>query len=98
MKVGSSFLAAKIASSENKQNNLFLVTLFEYDERFAKFGVDFVFYDYNDPLNIPQERHKYYDLVLADPPFLAEECLTKTSETIKFLAKNKVILCTGTFK
>nr|KAG5693477.1 hypothetical protein BaRGS_006467 [Batillaria attramentaria] len=35
------------------------------------------------------------DVVLADPPFLAEECLCKTAITIRYLMKDKVILCTG---
>lgn len=39
----------------------------------------------------------FYDLVIADPPFLSDECLTKTALTIKFLAKKDIVLCTGTF-
>ena len=39
----------------------------------------------------------FYDLVIADPPFLSDECLTKTALTIKFLAKKKIVLCTGIF-
>lgn len=73
----------------------FSVTLFEYDKRFNVFGEDFIFYDYNLPLSIPREKSQYYDVVLADPPFLSEECLTKTAVTIRYLAKNKIILCTG---
>lgn len=72
-----------------------LVTVFEYDKRFSIFGTDFIFYDYKNPLNVPLERHEYYDLVLADPPFLSEECLNKTSQTIKLLSKGKIVLCTG---
>lgn len=74
---------------------MFIVTLFEFDERFAAFGNDFVFYDYKSPLNIPRELGSSFDIVIADPPFLSEECLTKTAVTIKFLTKNKMILCTG---
>lgn len=75
--------------------NWILVTVFEFDERFSIFGQDFVFYDYREPTNIPQDRINYYDIVIADPPFLSEECLTKTAETIKLLAKGKILLCTG---
>ncbi|XP_066250017.1 EEF1A lysine methyltransferase 1 [Euwallacea similis] len=71
------------------------VTLFEYDKRFAAFGPDFIFYDYKSPLSIHRDKSSYYDIVLADPPFLSEECLTKTAATIKYLSKEKVILCTG---
>ena len=39
-----------------------------------------------------------FDLVMADPPYLDENCLTKTSVSIKYLSKKdntKVVLCTG---
>lgn len=73
---------------------LFPVKLLEFDKRFAVYE-DFIFYDYNEPLNLPQDMEKSFDLVVMDPPFLAEECLTKASETAKFLTKEKIILCTG---
>ena len=69
--------------------------MFEYDQRFSKFGEDFVFYDYKSPLSIPKDLGSAFDVVLADPPFLSDECLTKTAVTIKFLAKQKIIVCTG---
>lgn len=72
------------------------VTLLEYDRRFEVHGPDYIFYDYNNPKEVPPDVHHSYDLVVADPPFLSEECITKTSETIKLLSKNKIILCTGT--
>ncbi|XP_018564060.1 EEF1A lysine methyltransferase 1 [Anoplophora glabripennis] len=71
------------------------ITLFEYDKRFAMYGKDFIMYDYKFPLAIPRDKSSYYDIVLADPPFLSEECLTKTAVTIKFLTKRKILLCTG---
>ena len=38
-----------------------------------------------------------FDLIVADPPYLSEDCLTKTSITVRFISKNesKVLLCTG---
>lgn len=36
-----------------------------------------------------------FDLVVVDPPFLSEECLTKSLQTTKSLTKQYVILCTG---
>ena len=69
--------------------------IFEYDKRFAKFGKDFVFYDYNNPLAMDRSFQEAFDVVVADPPFLSEECLTKTSQTVKFLTKKPIILCTG---
>ena len=70
--------------------------ILEYDSRFEKFGDDFVFYDYNKPLELPKEMEHCYDIVVADPPFLSEECLTKTAITVRFMTKNKILLCTGT--
>ncbi|XP_068754953.1 EEF1A lysine methyltransferase 1-like isoform X1 [Montipora capricornis] len=70
--------------------------IFEFDKRFAVFGEDFVFYDYKNPLDLPNSVKEHsFDLVFADPPFLSEECLTKTAQTIKYLTKEKIILCTG---
>ncbi|XP_011864411.1 PREDICTED: N(6)-adenine-specific DNA methyltransferase 2 isoform X2 [Vollenhovia emeryi] len=71
------------------------VTLFEYDSRFEIIGEDFIPYDYKFPLDVPRNMSGQFDLVLADPPFLSEECLTKTAVTIKFLAKKNIVLCTG---
>ena len=73
--------------------------VFEFDRRFAVFGEDFIFYDYKKPLDLPDSVTEHsFDLVFVDPPFLAEECLTKTAQTVKYLAKEKIILCTGKFK
>lgn len=70
--------------------------LFEYDRRFAAYGDDFVFYDYNEPLSLPGNvAARSFDVVLADPPYLSEECLSKVADTVKYLGKGKVLLCTG---
>lgn len=72
--------------------------LLEYDKRFSTYGPSFIFYDYKEPLHLPDSlSEKYFDVVVADPPFLSEECLAGMSKTILFLAKNKIILCTGKF-
>ncbi|KAM7406907.1 hypothetical protein PAMA_002888 [Pampus argenteus] len=68
----------------------------EYDRRFAAYGNDFIFYDYSEPLSLPASvAPQSFDIVLADPPYLSEECLTKVVKTIKYLSKGKVLLCTG---
>ena len=71
--------------------------LFEYDKRFAAYGDKFHFYDYKAPLDINRDLREKFDLVFADPPFLSDECLTKTMVTVKFLTKDggKIVLCTG---
>ncbi|CAL8111624.1 unnamed protein product [Orchesella dallaii] len=78
---------------ENAEN----VHLFEYDKRFQAFGSLFHFYDYSDPDNIPETCAGAFSVVIADPPFLAEECLEKVAVTIKKLLQEngKIILCTG---
>lgn len=72
-----------------------LVKLFEYDKRFSVYGSDYVFYDYNEPMKINEELLNNFDLVVVDPPFLSEECLTKSLQTTKSLTKKHIILCTG---
>ncbi|KAL0963579.1 hypothetical protein UPYG_G00308200 [Umbra pygmaea] len=68
----------------------------EYDRRFAAYGQEFIFYDYNEPLVLPEDlAPQSFDIVLADPPYLSEECLTKVAQTVKYLAKSKILLCTG---
>ncbi|XP_045149974.1 EEF1A lysine methyltransferase 1 isoform X2 [Echinops telfairi] len=72
------------------------VYIFEYDRRFAVYGEEFIFYDYNKPLELPARIAAHsFDIVVADPPYLSEECLRKTSETIQYLAQGKILLCTG---
>ncbi|XP_074917768.1 EEF1A lysine methyltransferase 1 isoform X3 [Chelonoidis abingdonii] len=74
----------------------FSVCILEYDKRFSVYGEEFIFYDYNNPLNLPRNLIPHsFDIVLADPPYLSEECLRKTAETIKYLTKGKILLCTG---
>ncbi|XP_023288232.1 EEF1A lysine methyltransferase 1 isoform X1 [Orussus abietinus] len=74
---------------------LLTVILFEYDQRFAVFGSDYIPFDYKSPLDIPRHMSSHFDLVIADPPFLSEECLTKSAVAIKFLSMEKIVLCTG---
>lgn len=68
----------------------------EFDRRFAVYGHDFIFYDYNEPLSLGASlAPQSFDVVLADPPYISKECLEKISRTIKYLSKGKVLLCTG---
>ena len=71
------------------------VICLEFDERFKVFGKDFVFYDYKEPLKLAPELREQFDVVIADPPFLSEECLTKMALSMKYLSKKNLILCTG---
>ena len=77
------------------------IYLFEYDSRFARLTPlqdTFVNYDYNAPLRYPSALRGKVDRVLADPPFLSDECLTRTAMTVRSLVKKegaKTMVCTG---
>ncbi|KAH8385769.1 hypothetical protein KR009_009429 [Drosophila setifemur] len=78
------------------------VTIFEFDKRFEAYGNDFVHYDFNCVENNPgylEAHHKQYDLIIADPPFLSSDCITKISKIITKLQRNpsdsKLIFCSG---
>lgn len=83
------------------------IYLFEFDKRFELMaGKDhFVFYDYKDPLNFNCSIRGKVDRLLIDPPFLNEDCQTKSSITAKSLLvspsnkkvdqETRLISCTG---
>ncbi|XP_019196072.1 PREDICTED: protein-lysine N-methyltransferase N6AMT2 [Ipomoea nil] len=72
--------------------------LLEYDQRFSSYGTEFTFYDYNKPEDLPLSLKHSYSVIVADPPYLSQECLEKVSETISFLlrsGKSYLLLLTG---
>ncbi|KAK5129758.1 hypothetical protein LTR08_002824 [Meristemomyces frigidus] len=79
--------------------------LLEYDKRFEVFGDDFVLYDFLNPLRLPAKLKGTFDRIICDPPFLSEDCQTKTALTVRFLARSwssvrepdglRLISCTG---
>ncbi|XP_053959138.1 protein-lysine N-methyltransferase CG9154 [Anastrepha ludens] len=75
------------------------VKIFEFDKRFSVYGDDFVFYDFNsaDENGYLEEYKDTFDIIVADPPFLSEECIMKISKIIKKLQKSstKIIFCSG---
>jgi hypothetical protein len=82
------------------------ICLLEYDKRFEVVGSDFVFYDFQHPLRLPPELKGRFDRIICDPPFLSEDCQTKTALTVRFLARDwaaphnsntglRLISCTG---
>ncbi|KAI9858664.1 MAG: hypothetical protein M1824_004245 [Vezdaea acicularis] len=54
------------------------VNLFEYDKRFSVFR-EFVPYDFEHPLRLPGELKGRFDRIICDPPFLSEDCQTKSN-------------------
>lgn len=80
------------------KNGRIALTLFEFDTRFASVHPqEFIHFDYNRPNDIPTDKHEKFDLIIADPPFLAAECLIKTAHAMRIMGKKevKMILCTG---
>lgn len=77
------------------------VLLLEFDTRFDVFGTEFQPYDFAHPLRLPAELKGSFDRIICDPPFLSEDCQTKTALTSRFLAKQwhqeglRFISCTG---
>ena len=64
----SVFLTLQKMNLENTE-----VILFEYDNRFAKYGDNFIQYDFNIPNKIPSHLLHAVDCVIADPPYLNKE-------------------------
>ncbi|KAF5823496.1 putative DNA methylase, N-6 adenine-specific, methyltransferase EEF1AKMT1/ZCCHC4 [Helianthus annuus] len=74
------------------------VQLLEYDKRFEQYGNEFTYYDYNEPLELPSSMKQSLSIIVADPPYLSQECLEKVSETVSFLKKpgeSYLLLLTG---
>lgn len=77
------------------------VKLLEYDKRFEILGSDFVPYDFAHPLRLSPDLKGYFDRILVDPPFLSEDCQTRTALTVRYLAKDwsqqglRLVACTG---
>lgn len=78
--------------------------LLEFDRRFEVVGADFEFFDFKQPLRLPAELKGKFDRIIADPPFLNDDCQTKTALTVRYLAKEwssdsdlglRFISCTG---
>ncbi|OQS00381.1 N(6)-adenine-specific DNA methyltransferase 2 [Thraustotheca clavata] len=65
----AAFKALKELEPERKY-----VYLFNYDHRFGdQYGDIFVFYDYNNPLDLDSKLHHFLDYVLVEPPYLTSQ-------------------------
>lgn len=100
----SSTTTSSTASSSTTSPSLApRAVVLEFDRRFAKWGRDFVFYDYQDPSvpDLPVEWRGAFDVVVCDPPFLTEPCAGATwRAALDTLGKKpapapKVMFCTG---
>eukprot|EP00357_Protocruzia_adherens_P024200 CAMPEP_0114989586 /NCGR_PEP_ID=MMETSP0216-20121206/10282_1 /TAXON_ID=223996 /ORGANISM="Protocruzia adherens, Strain Boccale" /LENGTH=187 /DNA_ID=CAMNT_0002352585 /DNA_START=21 /DNA_END=584 /DNA_ORIENTATION=+ len=66
----------------------------EFDKGFAK-DPNFVFYDFNEPENVPEELKHSFEMVVIDPPFITRDVWSKYATTAKLLMKPdaKALLC-----
>ncbi|ODV91376.1 hypothetical protein CANCADRAFT_3084 [Tortispora caseinolytica NRRL Y-17796] len=73
--------------------------LFEVDDRFAALGRRFSHYDFNKPFEIEDSLKHSFDMIVLDPPFLSDECQTKSAVSAALLSTTgtdpKFIVCTG---
>ncbi|KAG8529192.1 uncharacterized protein KY384_005827 [Bacidia gigantensis] len=80
------------------------IYLLEYDDRFSVFP-ELHQYDFRQPLKLDPSLKGRFDRILCDPPFLSEDCQTKTAITVRWLARTRgeeekatsprVLICTG---
>merc|ERR1712228_1115238 len=82
-----------LAEKSHPEEDLILL---EFDRRFESFK-NFYFWDFNEPLKLDPKLKNQMDVIVADPPFLSEDCFVKTSLAIKWLGKEnvKIMFCTG---
>ncbi|KAJ2612113.1 Protein-lysine N-methyltransferase efm5 [Coemansia sp. RSA 1365] len=72
--------------------------VFEFDERFALFKERFVHYDFNKPFHFARadKLKGSFKFIVADPPFLNEDCLSQTMKTVQFLAADNALVMINT--
>jgi len=84
----SVYIALRNILAESGSSGRPQLCLLEYDKRFEVLGSAFVPYDFQFPLRLPPELKGRFDRIICDPPFLSEDCQTKTALTACFLAKH----------
>lgn len=94
----SVFLQLKNLMATKPESSRPKVCLLEFDDRFAVFP-EFVRYDFQHPLQLPEQLKGSADRILLDPPFLSEDCQAAFAQTVSWLAKPAVdlrlVVCTG---
>ncbi|KAF1817667.1 hypothetical protein P152DRAFT_454240 [Eremomyces bilateralis CBS 781.70] len=106
----SVFIQLKNLQATEYANTHPTISLLEYDDRFAVFK-EFVQYDFKYPFVLPAEMKGKYHRIICDPPFLSDDCQTRTAITARWLSstspepgrglpaseawKPELIICTG---
>ena len=60
--------------------------VFDFDKKWDN-DRGFVFYDFNEPTNVPSELIGTFDMMVVDPPFIVREVWEKYATTCKLLLK-----------
>ena len=72
--------------------------VFDFDQQFAEKTENFVFYDFNHPvqmLDSNKDLQHSFDVLVIDPPFITEEVWTKYAQTATALLKpGGKLICT----
>jgi hypothetical protein len=86
--------SAYFSLRQAKRSSTSLILL-EHDERFERIS-DFVWYDFNRPLDLKLGNTKY-DYICIDPPYLSPECFELIWQTVDFIShpSTKILVCTG---
>lgn len=65
----------------------------DYDRNFAR-DPNYVFYDFNSPLELPESLQAAFDVLVIDPPFITKEVWERYASTARWLLKEdgKMIL------
>lgn len=74
------------------------VYLLEFDHRFELFE-GFIHYDFKSPLRLPAGFKGKFDRVILDPPFLSNDCQTKSMHLFSFFTPSLdpgVLIISGT--
>eukprot|EP00457_Paulinella_chromatophora_P013249 gb/GEZN01013528.1/.p1 GENE.gb/GEZN01013528.1/~~gb/GEZN01013528.1/.p1 ORF type:complete len:201 (-),score=32.11 gb/GEZN01013528.1/:166-768(-) len=74
----------KLLSSEDLGRHMLL----EFDRRFEVYHPSFCFYDFKKPKQLPAGMLHAFDYVVADPPYLNQDCMGLVAQTITLLAKS----------
>ncbi|KAL2210520.1 hypothetical protein CC79DRAFT_1394757 [Sarocladium strictum] len=78
----TAFVALKNVLREVEEAKRPKVILLEFDDRFSVFP-EFTFYDFQQPFKLPGNLKGTVDAIIYDPPFLSEDCQTKTRWLLK---------------
>ena len=70
--------------------------MLDFDRELGSGCDEFIFYDFNKPLDLPAELQHAFAMVVIDPPYIEEACWRQYAATAKFLLAEEGGLVLGT--